>query len=85
LKALKRFFWISFIAGFTIFLNSLYLKVANTFSDGCIAGRYGDIRYGKITWYSGMFIGILILLLSFWAYRGFITEKKKYDKMELLG
>jgi len=82
MRAFKRFFWISFISGLAIFLIGLYLKVANTYSEGYTAGRFGYIHYGKITWFSGMFIGILILLMSFWAYTGYKTEKKKYDKME---
>ena len=82
MRALKRLFWISFIVGSAIFLIGLYLKLANTYSDGYTAGRYGDILYGKITWFSGMFIGILILLMSIWVYQVYKIEKKKYDRMD---
>jgi hypothetical protein len=82
LKVYKTLFWITFIAGLTIFSIGVYLKSDNQFSDGLTAGRYGNIHHGMITGFIGMFLGILILLLSIWTYRIFKKEKQKFDKME---
>jgi len=82
MKVYKTLFWITFIAGLTIFSIGVYLKFANQSSDGLTAGRFGNIHHGMITGFSGMFLGVLILLLSIWTYRIYKEEKQKFDKME---
>lgn len=82
MKIYKTFFWITLIAGLVIFSIGAYLKFSNQFTEGLTAGRFGDIHHIVITGFSGMFLGILFLLLSIWAYRIYKGEKEKLDKME---
>lgn len=82
MKVYKILFWITLVAGLSIFSIGVYLKFADKFSDGFIAGRFGDINHGMITGFSGMLLGFLILLLSIWTYRIYKEEKEKFDKME---
>ncbi len=78
----KTLFWITLISGLIIFLIGVFLKLYNQTSNGFTAGRYGDIHQGMVTGFSGIFLGILILLLSIWTYRNYKKEKEKFDKME---
>lgn len=82
MKVYKTLFWITFIAGLTIFSIGVYLNFANQSSEGLTAGRLGNIHHGMITGFSGIFLGILVLLLSIWTYRIYRVEKQKFDKME---
>jgi len=82
MKVYKTLFFITLIAGLSIFSIGVYLKFANLYSDGYTTGRLGNIHHGMITGFSGMFLGVLILLLSFWTYKIYKDEKKKFDEME---
>lgn len=82
MKVYNTLFRITLISGLTIFSIGVYLKFSNQSSDGLTAGRFGNIHHGMITGFSGMFLGILILLLSIWTYRIYKEEKEKFDKME---
>jgi len=82
MKVYKILHWITLIAGLTIFSIVMYLNFANQSSEGLTAGRFGNIHHGMITGFSGIFLGILILLLSIWTYRIYKVEKQKYDKAE---
>lgn len=81
MKTYKTLLWISLITGLTIFFIGVYLQYINKFSDGFIAGRFG-VNYGMINGFSGMFLGVFILLLSIWIFKIYKDEKKKFDKME---
>ncbi len=81
MRTYKTLFWISLIAGLTIFFIGVYLRYINKFSDGYTAGRL-SIHHGMINGFSGMFLGILILLLSLWTFKVYKDEKRKFDDME---
>ncbi|MBF8965246.1 hypothetical protein I0P70_18505 [Pontibacter sp. FD36] len=82
MKIYKALFWITLITGFTIFSIGAYLKFTNQVSIGLTAGRLGNIQQGTITGFSGMLLGVLLILLSIWTYRIYREEKEKFDRME---
>jgi uncharacterized membrane protein YqhA len=82
MKIYKALFWISLIAGFTIFSIGVYLQFTDQISHGLTAGRFGDIHHMMLSGFSGMLLGFLFLLFSILTYRLFKEEKEKFDKME---
>ncbi|PKV75945.1 hypothetical protein [Pontibacter ramchanderi] len=82
MKIYKALFWIALIVGITIFSIGAYLKFTNQASNGLTAGRFGDIHHERITGFSGMFLGVMFIVLSIWTYRMYKEEKEKFDKMD---
>ncbi len=82
MKIYKMLFLINLFSGLIIFLIGVYLNYVNKYSKGNIAGRFGEIHYGMINGDIGMFLGVIILLLSIYTFNMYRDEKKKFDKME---
>lgn len=82
MRIYKTLFLITLFAGLIIMGIGIYLKIVNQYSDGYSTGRLGNIHYGMVNGFSGIFLGVLILLLSIWTYKIYRDEKDKFEKME---
>lgn len=82
MKIYKTLFWLSLIIGVIILSIGIYLLLTLQISQGLTAGRFGDINAGQVDGFSGIFLGVLILLLSVWLNKVYRDEKKRFDKYE---
>ena len=82
MKIYRTLFIITLLAGLIILLIGIFLQITNSMSDGYTSSRYGNINYGMINGFSGILLGILMLIISIWAYRISKNEKKRFDKMQ---
>ena len=82
MKSFKLLFFVTLFCGISILAIGLTLQYVKIFADGALAGRFGDLHYGRVTGFSGIFIGVLLLLASVLTYRMYREEKKKFDKMK---
>jgi len=82
MKIYKVGTWISVISGILTLIVGVYLSLSNIISTGYTAGLSGNIHEGRLTGFSGIFLGILLLLLSVWAYYGYKEEKKRFEELD---
>ena len=82
MKTSKFLFWLTLIIGLVIVLIGVYLKKTEQSSEGFTAGRLGNVHQGFLTGFSCFFLGIVILIISFFSYRQYKDDKKKYENME---
>jgi len=82
MRMYKSPFSITLIAGIIILLIGIYLEAKNMYSGGYAAGRFGGLHYEKINVFSGIFIGILLLLLSIMFFGMSKAVKKRLDNIK---
>jgi uncharacterized membrane protein YiaA len=82
MKLFKALFWITLVAGLTIFSIGVYLNFTNQSSESITTDKFGHVHHGVITGFSGMFVGVIILLLSVWTFWMYKVERKKFKKMK---
>lgn len=82
MKIYKTLFWLSLIIGVIILSIGIYLLLTLQTSLGLTAGLLGNVNIGQVDGFSGIFLGVVILLLSVWLYKVYRDEKNRFDKYE---
>ena len=82
MRMYKSLFLLVLTVGIIILLIGVYLSLEMMSSGGYSAGRSGIAHYSQLTGFGGIFIGILLMLISIWLYKLYKTEKKIFDEME---
>ena len=82
MRIYKILFGIVLISGILVLISGIYLFVNFEKSVGYTSNRIGETTEGQLTGFSGIFIGILLLMLSIWTFNLYKTEKKKFDELD---
>ena len=82
MKFYKTLFIVTLFCGFVILSIGIYLQLLNQYVGGFTTGRYGIMHYSIVTGFSGIFIGVSLLVTSIWTYRMYCKEKKRFDRMK---
>lgn len=82
MKIYKTLFWLSLIIGVIILSIGIYLLLTLQTSLGLTAGLLSNVNIGQVDGFSGIFLGVVILLLSVWLYKVYRDEKNRFDKYE---
>lgn len=82
MRMYKSLFFLVLTVGIIILMIGVYLTLEKIISSGYTAGRTGQVYYGQLTGFGGIFIGILLMLVSIWLNKLYKTEKKRFDEME---
>jgi len=74
--------WILLISGILTLVVGVYLFLNQIYSIGYTSLRSGEIHEGELTGFGGIFLGILLLILSLYNHCIYKKEKKKFDELE---
>lgn len=69
----------SFVIGIIIVIIGFYLRLTGKNSTGYSTTRYGGLTGGTISVNGFILIGVFVLLISFWTYRIYVSDKKKSE------
>jgi hypothetical protein len=81
MKIHRATFIITLVCGILILLMGIYLQISGHYSKGYTTARYSRAYEGVINGYSGIFLGIVVLLLSIYAFKTYKKEKEKFRKL----
>ncbi len=77
MKTSKHIFIAILICGLLMVLISLWMYLGEQVSGGYIGNKLGEGSYGTLTFQETLFIGIILLIWSYFWYRSYINIKKQ--------